>query len=98
MIFNSIHHGFRNQIGDKIITIRAFEDSGIKCIMYSDNGCGIDDQIKGKIFDPFYTTQRGNGNSGLGLSIIYNILQSTGGSIDLIDKDDHGVQFKICMK
>ncbi len=45
--------------------------------MFKDNGKGISNNIVNKIFDPFFTTNRMGGNSGLGLNIVFNIVQKT---------------------
>jgi len=49
-----------------------------------DDGCGIPPEIQGRVFDPFFTTRMGQGGSGLGLYIVYNIVTSLlGGSIEV---------------
>ena len=51
-------------------------------MVYRDDGCGIAQESLGRIFDPFYTTRRGRGGSGLGLHILYNIVSAKlGGSV-----------------
>jgi signal transduction histidine kinase len=45
-------------------------------IKFQDDGAGILEQNLKQIFEPFFTTKRGEGGSGLGLSIIYNIVTS----------------------
>lgn len=53
-------------------------------IVIRDQGCGIDKEDLGRVFDPFYTTKRDNGGTGLGLSISYTIVQDHKGSL-LVD-------------
>jgi signal transduction histidine kinase len=63
---------------------------------YSDNGKGIDDTIKAKIFDPFTTTKRGSGGSGLGMHLVYNLVtQALDGHIALESEREQGVGFDI---
>ncbi|MFA5345736.1 MAG: transporter substrate-binding domain-containing protein [Candidatus Omnitrophota bacterium] len=48
-----------------------------------DNGSGIPEEALGKIFDPFFTTKRGKGGTGLGLSVVRNIVEMHGGKIEI---------------
>jgi PAS domain S-box-containing protein len=82
LIINSITHGFTvrrvsdNYIDQATITIDAkIIDSNIR-IFYMDNGKGMDDHTLTKAFDPFFTTRRGQGGSGLGMNIIFNTITS----------------------
>ena len=58
----------------------------------SDTGCGIDDTIKDKIFEPFFST-KGEGGSGLGLSQVYGFVHSNGGAITVQSEPDQGTRF-----
>lgn len=83
LIMNSIQHGFRNRMDGKI-SIECWLDGALLFIVYKDNGKGIAEEDQKKVFEPFYTTYRENGNSGLGMSIINNIItQSLGGKIQM---------------
>ena len=63
---------------------------------FQDNGSGIDSQVQNRMFEPFYTTQRGQGRTGLGLHIVYNqITQRLGGSIDYRAEPSKGARFEI---
>lgn len=69
-------------------------DSHIIELMYKDNGAGIRPEILPQVFDPFFTTRRGTGGSGLGLNIVYNIVVRTlGGTVDLHSNPGQGVCF-----
>jgi two-component system sensor histidine kinase AtoS len=52
-------------------------------IRFSDNGCGIPDEIKDRIFDPFFSTKLESKNTGLGLSISQHIIETHNGVIEL---------------
>lgn len=72
-VMNSLIHGFEQN--DKgVIDITAFVEQGHFHLKYSDNGKGISEPIKAKIFEPFNTSKRNQGGSGLGLHIVYNIV------------------------
>jgi signal transduction histidine kinase len=63
-------------------------------VRYSDNGKGVSLENCSKIFEPFYTTARGTGGTGLGLYIVYNIVGKMNGSIRYI-KSDAGFKIEI---
>lgn len=60
----------------------------------TDTGCGIDDAIKEKIFDPFFST-KGEQGTGLGLSQVYGFVERSGGVINVYSERGHGTQFMI---
>jgi two-component system cell cycle sensor histidine kinase/response regulator CckA len=61
----------------------------------SDTGCGMDQDILSKIFDPFFTTKEVGRGSGLGLSIVYGIVQSHGGQLSCYSEKEVGSTFRI---
>jgi signal transduction histidine kinase len=64
--------------------------------IYSDDGKGQDKEIQTKMFNPFFTTNREQGGSGLGLNIVYNLVtQKMKGSINIDSKPDFGTTFTI---
>lgn len=98
LIINSIIHGFKKaEIG--IIKIECYrQDSNLK-IIYSDTGRGISPENLEKIYEPFFTTNRKEGGTGLGLNIIYNIVTTKlNGSIICNSKENFGVEFIIDLK
>jgi signal transduction histidine kinase len=93
---NSIIHGFDGvDSGEIVIKATMLGKHNLK-IMYSDNGKGIPEAIRKKIFDPFVTTKRGQGGSGLGMHLVYNLItQALNGSITLESQSNQGVKFDI---
>jgi two-component system NtrC family sensor kinase len=80
---NAIIHGFES-IDSGIIAISAYLNNSIVIIKIEDNGKGIPKAFIDKIFEPFFTTKLGEGGSGLGLSIIFNIVVNLlGGKISV---------------
>ncbi|WP_261841166.1 sensor histidine kinase [Aliamphritea ceti] len=94
LIENSARHGFDAEDINNHILITGFShDDGTVQIDYSDNGKGLDTESREKIFEPFYTTARNKGGTGLGMSIVFNlIVQSLKGQIELLPGDT-GVSF-----
>ncbi|MGL6150694.1 MAG: ATP-binding protein [Aeromonas sobria] len=96
LILNSINHGFDNWDKPKKITIKVEQQGEDLLIDYSDNGRGIPPEILPRIFDPFVTSKRGQGGSGLGTHIIYNlVVQLLRGRINCISTPGNGAQFHI---
>ncbi|WP_371228345.1 sensor histidine kinase [Roseovarius sp. 2305UL8-3] len=59
-----------------------------------DNGTGIAPGNRDRVFDPFFTTRRGSGGTGMGLAIVRTMLQAVGGEIEL-EPSDTGTRFRI---
>ncbi len=92
LVSNSLHHGFEHQ-QEGHIQINAFCAQGTIHLEYLDDGCGIPQSSIGKVFDPFFTTKLGQGGSGLGLHIIYNLVTGLlGGDINIASEIDQGVR------
>ena len=93
---NAIRHAFEGRQHGKIC-LRAvlLSDQWVQ-IIFSDDGIGISKQNLQRIFDPFFTTKLGQGGSGLGLSIVYNIVTAMlGGRIEVSSQLGDGTQFLI---
>ncbi|MGN5117161.1 ATP-binding protein [Aeromonas veronii] len=96
LILNSINHGFDSWDKPKKITIKVEQQGEELFIDYSDNGRGIPPEILPRIFDPFVTSKRGQGGSGLGTHIIYNlVVQLLKGRISCASEPGQGAQFHI---
>ncbi|MCJ8320563.1 MAG: HAMP domain-containing histidine kinase [Colwellia sp.] len=76
LVNNSIQHGFLEN-GNNIITICLVNKGREFMVDYFDNGIGIAIDNQENIFQPFYTTKRNVGKTGLGLSICYNLVLTT---------------------
>lgn len=74
LIINSIIHGFHEWSGDRHIFIDIELQGSTLVIDYRDTGKGVSDDVSDRIFDPFVTSKKGAGGSGLGTHIVYNIV------------------------
>jgi CheY-like chemotaxis protein len=63
------------------------------CLEVSDNGCGMDAEIRQRIFEPFYTTKFSG--RGLGMSAVLGIIKSHNGALQLFSKPAKGTTFKV---
>jgi len=95
---NAIVHAFEGRdIGMMSLSGRQDPtDPSFVVLTFKDDGIGIQQNNLEKIFDPFYTTKLGQGGSGLGLNICYNIVEGLlGGHISVSSEMGIGTQFKI---
>ncbi|THB68110.1 MAG: HAMP domain-containing protein [Gammaproteobacteria bacterium] len=94
-IMNSLIHGFEF-IDEGNITIEVMIRDQQFVLCYRDDGKGMPPEKLKNIFEPFYTTKRGQGGTGLGMHIVYNIVHQTlGGVIDVTLPNDGGIAFYI---
>ncbi|MDC8772948.1 sensor histidine kinase [Roseateles albus] len=96
LITNSILHGFEGRRGGRMhISAEPVGPAALR-IRFSDDGVGIPAENLERIFDPFFTTKMGQGGSGLGLSISYNLVHSIlGGEISISSEAGAGAVFTI---
>lgn len=96
MVVNSLVHGFeREQAGN--ITIRAvLEDDDWVAFDYADDGAGMDRDTLDKLFEPFFTTRRGAGGSGLGAHILFNLVTGAlGGTVRADSAPGEGLRYHL---
>ncbi|QMV17041.1 sensor histidine kinase [Vibrio spartinae] len=96
LIMNSIRHAFDNEntpVAPQIM-IRFHAEGESIVFEYLDNGIGIPESLHQKIFEPFYTTQRGHGGSGLGLSLVFNLVtQQLQGTLQFSSTPGQGLHY-----
>jgi two-component system, NtrC family, sensor kinase len=108
VLLNLISNGFyatskrKQSVGDGAYepTISAStRDLGLKVeIMIRDNGTGISDEVKAKMFNPFFTTKPAGEGTGLGLSLSHDIVvKQHGGTIEVLTEPDAFTQFTIVL-
>jgi len=66
-------------------------------ITFKDTGCGVSRENLNSIFNPFYTTKSPDGGMGLGLSIVYRIIEDHKGSIEVDSKEGRGTTLSIML-
>jgi signal transduction histidine kinase len=67
-------------------------------ISFSDDGAGMTEEVRRRAFDPFFTTRRNHGGTGLGLHIVYNLVtRRLGGRISFVSAPNRGTTFRIVL-
>jgi signal transduction histidine kinase len=69
-------------------------DGGVR-VWVTDNGPGLPDAVRGRLFEPFFTTRADHGGTGLGLAIAYGVVQAHGGRIEASSTPGSGAVFSI---
>jgi PAS domain S-box-containing protein len=75
-------------------TARA-EQPGEVLLAVSDTGCGIPPELRDRVFDPFFTTRRAAGGTGLGLATVADIVRASRGRIDVDSAPECGTVFRL---
>lgn len=97
LAMNSLHHAFGHIESGQLRLKLSYKDE-ILTLCYRDNGCGIPQALLKKVYEPFYTTARQSGGTGLGLHIVYNIVtQKLQGNIQITSEVNQGTQFEITL-
>jgi signal transduction histidine kinase len=97
LVMNSLIHGFADgRPGEISIDVEAAGENVV--LTYRDTGMGMGREQKERIYDPFYTTTRGSGGTGLGMNIVYNLVtQTLKGSILLETSPGQGAMFMLTL-
>lgn len=83
-------------IKDKgVITLETEVRGDWIAVCVSDTGCGMTDEVRKRIFEPFYTTKPVGQGTGLGLSLSYSIIQKHGGRIEVESSPGAGTKFTV---
>jgi signal transduction histidine kinase len=98
LFLNAANHAFADGRSGKIsISARARGVDDVE-IIFADNGAGMTPDVQRQAFDPFFTTRRNEGGTGLGLHIVYNLVtQQLGGRMMLDSRLGQGTTFRIIM-
>ncbi|MFL9826636.1 HAMP domain-containing sensor histidine kinase [Rhodoplanes sp. SY1] len=98
LFLNSVSHGFPDgRTGTIEVRARQLGPGHVE-IVVADDGVGMTDDVRRRAFDPFFTTRRGRGGTGLGLHIIHSLVtQSLGGRLTLDTALGHGTTFRMVL-
>jgi signal transduction histidine kinase len=97
LFLNAVNHAFPDGRAGTITIAARLRGDDIE-ISFADNGAGMTPDVQRQAFDPFFTTRRNEGGTGLGLHIVYNLVtQQLGGRMMLESRLGQGTTFRIIM-
>lgn len=95
LLLNSFQYGY-NESDKGIISITMVLSGDEVQIIYKDDGAGMTREVLEKVFEPFYTTNRVAGNTGLGMFIVYNqVTQTLKGNITSLSRELNGTEYHL---
>lgn len=90
LVNNSLRHGFLGR-DSGLMRLQVQAEAEAVRLLYSDDGVGMSEDVLRQVFKPFFTTTLGQGSSGLGMSVCYNLVTGPlGGTIDVSSEPGAG--------
>jgi len=77
------------------LTIETANVSQVVMLAVSDTGCGMDNETRARLFEPYFTTKEPGRGTGVGLAIVYDVVTQLGGQISVMSDAGAGSTFKI---
>jgi signal transduction histidine kinase len=98
VVLNMVTNGLDSLSAGGRLSIELGTCGGQAELVFSDDGCGMTDEVLKHLFEPFFTRRRNGQGTGLGLSITYRIVADHGGHIDVhSDGPGKGSQFRVLL-
>lgn len=95
VVVNLIRNAVESRESGVQIDVRTERDGREATLIVSDDGPGIDASIRGRLFEPFYTTRLEAGGSGLGLAVVHGVIGDHGGQLEIESPETGGARFRI---
>jgi signal transduction histidine kinase len=94
---NAMTHAFGGGTGRIDVSVRAAGPERVE-LLFADDGCGMAPDVERQAFDPFFTTRRHEGASGLGLHIVHSVVvDRLGGQLQLESRPGAGTRFQLIL-
>ncbi|NGZ85800.1 ATP-binding protein [Duganella aceris] len=98
LVNNTLSHAFEQGKGGVITVCAETVDEATVELTFSDNGVGMAEDVLRRVFDPFFTTKMGQGGTGLGMNIVYNIVTGVlGGRISIESAPGDGTTVRMLL-
>lgn len=76
-----------------VLTIKTWREGKIICISIKDNGIGMNEEVQSKLFEPFFTTKKVGEGTGLGMSIVFSIIEKHNAKLIINSEPNVGSEF-----
>lgn len=96
LLMNAARHAYPDGQGGPVV-VSAADAEGWLVMDFTDQGVGLAPGVRERIYEPFFTTKRGQGGSGLGMHIVYTIMQQMGGTVEVHSNPGAGCRFHVRM-
>jgi signal transduction histidine kinase len=93
LLYNACQ-AMETQAGERVITVDVYRDEDHCHVVITDNGPGIPETNRDRIFDPLFST-KGNKGTGLGLAVVKNVMVRHAGSVELEVQEGPGARFHL---
>ncbi len=98
VVLNLITNGLDSLSPGGVLSIELRKSNDMAEIVFTDDGCGMTEEVLKHLFEPFFTRRRSGQGTGLGLSITYRIVADHGGQIDVhSDGPGRGARFRVLL-
>jgi two-component system sensor histidine kinase HydH len=93
MLWNLVRNAVQASSPEDVVTVKVAQCSGCVSVTVADNGIGIDNQARERLFDAFFTTR--SKGAGVGLAVVKRIVDEHGFSIDVSSERGRGAEFRV---
>jgi len=98
VVLNLLTNGLDSLDDNGTVRVNLFTEKNRAVLAITDDGCGMTEEVRRHLFEPFFTRRRRGGGNGLGLSITYRIVADHGGQIDVYSAGPgQGSQFRVTL-
>jgi signal transduction histidine kinase len=99
ILYNVIQNAIQASSPGQVVRIEIRHDVQEVSVLVMDQGPGIREDLRDRIFDPFFSTKQGDSQSGmgLGLSVSHSLVEAMGGRIDMSSKPGQGTAFSVVL-
>ena len=96
-LVTNARHAIHDGPGKVMIGLRQGESSDQVVLEVMDDGSGMPEDVRSKLFDPFFTTRRSGSERGLGLTIVHRIVSELGGEVKVESQEGKGSNFLVTL-